>query len=299
MKKNKKSSSILMILICLMLLYLINSELITKHILVYTKLFIEKLFPASFLFFTFSTLLIEYNIIPKLSLLFKVNGANFYVIAMSLISGFPSGSKYTKELLEKNLITNQNANYLIRFTHFPNPIFILGPVAALFPTKKTVYIILISIILSNFLIAVLTKPKETEKIELTIKNPQPFSKILPTAILSSFKTLLTIYGISVFFYLIITLINHYITFSINNYILLNGIFDLTNGIFLTSLINSPTTRCLFIISFISFGSISIHMQTKSIIADTNIKYKNFFIGRLIGTILSIYIFLLLSYILHI
>ena len=65
MKKNKKSNVILIILICLMILYIINSTLITKHILIYTKLFLEKLFPASFLFFIFSSLLIEYNIIEK------------------------------------------------------------------------------------------------------------------------------------------------------------------------------------------------------------------------------------------
>lgn len=296
MKKFKKSNNILITLICLMSLYLINSNLITKQILIYTKLFIEKLFPASFLYFTFSTLLIEYNIIPKLSKLLKTNGANFYVITMSMISGFPSGSKYTKELLDKNLISKKNANYLIRFTHFPNPIFVLGPVAALFNNKKNVYIILLSIILANFLIAIVTKEKEKEKLEIKNKNPEPFAKILPTAIISSFKTLLIIYGISIFFYLIITLINHYITFSLNNYILLNGIFDLTNGVFLTSLIKNTTIRSLFILFFISFGSISVHMQTKSIIADTKIKYKNFFIGRIIGTILSICIFLLLSYI---
>lgn len=296
MKKNKKSNYILILLICLMTLYLINSNLITKHILIYTKLFIEKLFPASFLYFTFSTLLIEYNIIPKLSKLLKTNGANFYIITMSMISGFPSGSKYTKELLEKGLISKTNANYLIRFTHFPNPIFILGPVQTLFNNKKTIYFIFFSIILSNFLIAILTKEKEKEKIEIKTKNPNSFSKILPTAIICAFKTLLIIYGISIFFYLIITLINHYITFSLYNYVLLNGIFDLTNGIFLTSLIKNTIIRSLLIIFFISFGSLSVHMQTKSIIADTKIKYKNFFIGRMIGTTLSICIFLLLSYI---
>ena len=151
MKKNKKSNIILISLICLMILYVINASLITKHILQYTKLFIEKLFPASFLFFTFSTLLIEYNIIEKISNTLKINGANFYVIAMSLISGFPSGSKYTKELLDKNLITEKNANYLIKFTHFPNPLFILGPVSLLFPSKEYTWKILSCIILANFI----------------------------------------------------------------------------------------------------------------------------------------------------
>lgn len=292
MKKNKKSNVILIILICLMILYIINSTLITKHILIYTKLFLEKLFPASFLFFTFSSLLIEYNIIEKISKTLKINGANFYVVAMSLISGFPSGSKYTKDLLEKNLITEKSANYLIKFTHFPNPIFILGPVSLLFPNKTYALKILVCIIIANFIIAITTYQKEKSTLPLQRKENISFAKTLPKAVISSIKTIIIIYGTSVFFYLIITIINHYIKLPIKEYILMNGFFDLTNGTFLTSLITNPTTRALYIIFFFCFGGISVHMQTKSIIADTKIKYKNFLIARIFQTIIASILFLL-------
>ena len=87
------------------------------------------------------------------------------------------------------------------------------------------------------------------------------------------------------------LINHYLKTPLIIYILLNGIFDLTNGIFLTSLINNETIKGIIVIFFFTFGGISVHMQTKSIIADTKIKYKNFLIGRLMQSILAIIIFL--------
>lgn len=298
MKKNKKSNLTLIVLCCLMILYLINSTFITKHILIYTKLFIEKLFPASFLFFTFSTLLIEYQGIEKISSLLKINSASSFCFLMSLISGFPSGSKYTKELLEKKLITEDKANYLVQFTHFPNPIFILGPVSLLFPNKKYGRMILFSIIISNLIIAVVKRTKENSYLPQSKKETPTLSKILPKAISSSIKTLILIYGTSIFFYLIITIINYYIHLPLKEYILLNGLFDLTNGIFLTSLITNPTIRGIYIIFFISFGGISVHMQTKSILTDTPIKYKSFFQGRIIGTILSLTIFLLLNHIFH-
>ena len=293
MKKNKKSNIILIFLICLMILYIINSSLITKHILQYTKLFIEKLFPASFLFFTFSTLLIEYNIIEKISSTLKINGANFYIITMSLISGFPSGSKYTKELLDKNLITEKNANYLIKFTHFPNPIFILGPVSLLFPNKKYTWKILSCIILANFIIAYINRPKEKNHLPIKKNETISFSKALPKAIISSCKTLIVIYGTSIFFYLIITVINHYIKLPLKEYVLINGIFDLTNGTFLTSLISNNTLRSIYIIFFFCFGGISVHMQTKSIISDTKIQYKNFLIGRILQTMIACLLFLII------
>ena len=291
MKKIKKTNVYLVILLCLTILYLKNSSFVTEQILSYTKLFIEKLFPASFLFFTLSSLLIEYNIIPFLTKFFHHSGAIFYVVTMSLISGFPSGSKYTKELLEKNMITENTANYLIRFTHFPNPVFILGPVSLLFPSKKYSYTILLSIIIANFIISFFHKPPKEEKLPLPINQSPSFAKELPKAITNSIKTILLIYGTSIFFYLIVTILNHYIKFSILNYVLINGIFDLTNGIFLTSLIINPVQRALIVIFFVSLGGISVHMQTKSIIADTNIKYKYFFIGRILQTIFASFVFL--------
>lgn len=293
MKKNNQSNFIITVLICLTILYLLNSSLITKQILIYTKLFIEKLFPSSFLFFTLSTLLIEFHVVEKLNKLLKKDSASLYIVIMSLISGFPSGSKYIKELLEKNLITKTTANYLIKFTHFPNPIFILGPVSLLFPKRKYGIIILASIILSNFLIALINKPQEKSLLPITNKEIKPFAKILPLSILSSLKTITIIYGTSLFFYLISIMINHYLKLKPLGYIIINGIFDLTNGIFSTSLISNQNLKAILIILFISFGSISIHMQTKSIISDTKIHYKNFLLGRIYQTILAITIFSLL------
>ena len=180
---------------------------------------------------------------------------------------------------------------MIKFTHFPNPIFILGPVSLLFSKKIYTYKILISIVLANLIIALFTNPKQTEEIKLIHKNKQNFPQILTKAILSSLKTIILIYGTSIFLYLIITIINHYLKMPLIIYILLNGIFDLTNGVFLTSLISNENIKGIIIIFFFAFGGISVHMQTKSIIADTKIKYKNFLIGRLLQVILSITIFL--------
>lgn len=291
MKKNTTPNIILVVLICLTILYLSNSILITKQILIYTKLFIEKLFPSSFLFLTLSTLLIEYNAIEILTKLLHKNGAVLYVTLMSIISGFPSGSIYTTELLKKEIINEKTANYLIKFTHFPNPVFILGPVSLLFPNKSYTYKILLSIALANIIIALFTNPREKQTIKYSQKTPINFSKTLSKATLSSLKTIILIYGSSLFLYLIITIINHFYKFPLITYILLNGLFDLTNGIFLTSLITNPITKSIIIIFFFCFGGISVHIQTKSIIADTKIKYKNFLKGRLLQILIAITIFL--------
>ena len=289
MKKFSKSFLKLNILIILLILYLFNSTLVITSILNYTNLFITKLMPVVFIIYVFSSLLIDQGIINYLSIIFKNKATIIYVILISLIGGFPSGAKTTKEVLTKNYIDIDTANYLIRFTHFSNPLFILGSLKSLFNNNYPI-LILISLITSNFIIAFIYK-KRTNTLELLTTKEIPFSKSLSNSIINSLKILINIYGTSIFFILILEIINHYFKLPIIYYVLISGIFDLTKGSFSTSLISNNIVRAILIIIFNSLGSIPIHIQTKSIISDTEISYKNFFISRIMQLSISIVIFL--------
>ncbi|MCI8568583.1 MAG: hypothetical protein HFJ11_01215 [Bacilli bacterium] len=294
MKKTYKSILILVTLITLLILYLINSNIIVNAIIDYSILFLTKLFPVSLLFFIFSTLLIDYGLIELIQYYLKINTSSLYVLLISAISGFPSGAKYTKELLEKNLIDENTANKIIMFSHFPNPLFILGSVYLVLKDKEICLKLLLAIIISNIIIYIFSKDKKSTKNNIKkLKVPSNFSNVLSKAVTNAFNTLLLIYGTSLFFYLVATIITKYITLNTNCFIILNGFFDLTKGVFSTTLLNNLTLRAIYILIFISFGGLSIHMQVKSIITDTSIKYKYFFIGRIIGTILALIIFILI------
>lgn len=286
MKKTYKTITILVNLIILLIIYFINSKYIIKCFLEYNELFYTKLFPSTFIFYTFSTLLIEYKILDVI----PININSIYIYLLSFISGFPSGAKYTKELLDNNYISKEEANNLILFSHFPNPLFLIGSVSIIL-NKNICIKILISIILSNFIILLFSKKYKKNKNKVTY--PNNFSKVLKTSIYKSIKTIILIYGTSIFFYLISCIITKYIHINPYLYILISGIFDLTKGIFSTTIINNILIKSIFILIFISFGSISIHIQIKSILEDTSL-YKSFIKGRIIGTILSIIIFLLIS-----
>ena len=286
MKKTYKTIILLVSLITLLVTFFINSKYIIKCFLEYNELFYTKLFPVSFIFFTFSTLLIEYKALD----IIPININSIYIYLLSLISGFPSGAKYTKELLENNNITKEEASNLLLFSHFPNPLFVLGSINTIL-NRNICIKILFSIILSNFIILLFTKKYKKEKKKII--HPNNFSYILKKSIYQSIKTIILIYGTSIFFYLISSIITKYFSFNPYFYVFISGIFDLTKGVFSTTIINNSIIRSLFILLFISFGSISIHMQVKSILEDTSL-YKSFIKGRIIGTILASLIFLLIS-----
>lgn len=293
MKKIKKSILILVTLLLFLLLSLINAPSIIHSILEYSKLFLTKLFPVSFLFFIISNLLINYGLVEIIESFFHINMSQFYVLLISGISGFPSGAKCIKDLVEKNIITLEEANKMIKFSHFPNPLFIFGTISTILKDNTLTQKLYLAIILSNILIFITQKYKNSNT-SIDIPYPENFSLVLTKAINSSFQTILLIYGTSLFFFLISTLIIMYIPISSYGYVLINGLFDLTKGVFATTIIQNKIIQAYFILFFIQFGGISIHMQTKGILSNSQISYLSFVTGRIISTIISfilLYLFL--------
>ena len=211
-----------------------------------------------------------------------------YILLISLISGFPSGPKTIKKLKEQNYISEEESNKLIKYTHFPNPIFVFSTISLI---TKNIKIIYISIIISNLIILINNKPQSTNKLP-NIKE-KDFTSVLSNSIINTLKIIILIYGTSIFFYLISVILIKYLNTK-KLYILINILFDLTKGIQTTSLINNQTLKDLIIILLLTISPLNINIQIKSILSDTNIKYINFIKGRVTSCILTSIIYFLLK-----
>ena len=286
MIKNIKRHLTLTLIFTLLILYIKDSNLIINEFLSYTNIFITKLFPSVFIIYILSDLLINYGIIKLLKKITKYP-TTIYILLISLISGFPSGPKTIKDLNNKEFISEEESNKLIKFTHFPNPIFLFSTISLI---TKNISIIYISIILSNLIILIINKPKSNNKLP-NIKE-QDFTTTLSNSIIKTLKIIILIYGTSIFFYLISVIILKYIN-NKDLYILINILFDLTKGITTTSLINNQTLKDLVIILLLTISPLNINIQIKSILSDTNIKYINFIKGRIISSILTIILYFLI------
>ena len=291
----KKINSNIIILVTLFLFFgisLFNTKEIVTNILDYTKLFMTKLFPSSFLFFILSSLLMEYHFIYYFQKILRLKSSYLYFFLISLVSGFPSGAFYLKEGFEKETIEKETAEKIIQYTHFPNPLFIFSTVSQIIKNNSLTLLLYFSIIMSNFILLLILSRKEKNSHIYQRTYPKDFSTALSKAILKTTKVLIIIYGTSLFFYLISINISNIFKYYPYPYIAISGFFDLTNGVVKTSLLTSSFSRALFILIFLSFGGLSIHMQVKSILSDTPISYKKFIQGRILGTILSLLIFLI-------
>lgn len=297
--KNKLNTFLLsLILMTLFIMTIIYSQEIYNSVIFSISIWKDKLLPSLLPFLMLSNLLIEYNSINILNILFKKPIEKIFhlskeassIIFISLFSGFPSSSIYIKDYLEKNIITKEEANHLITFTHFSNPSFVITTIGILLlNNKKLGYYILICHIISNIIIGIFFRNKKISKKEIKINEEysnKKFIKILTNSIKNSFITLVNILGIITFFLMIITILKNIIHTDNIFFKLITSTIELTNGIkIITDLTIPLKLKCSLIGSLLSFGGISIHFQVKSIIEGTSISYKKFLIARIIHSIL--------------
>ena len=166
MRKISVSILIMSLLIFITSQLLVYSKDILNAVLFSLDIWQKSIFPSLFPFFVLSTILVEYGFVefvgelfkPIINYVFKCKGECAFILIMSLISGFPSSAKYTKELYNQGKITKEEASKILMFTHFSNPLFILGTVSLTFLNNKEVGLfVLIFHYLTNFIIGLLVR----------------------------------------------------------------------------------------------------------------------------------------------
>ncbi len=308
MKKRTFSLWILCLLLTTFILMITYSEEVIQSVGFSISIWKDNLFPTLFPFFVLSNLLIEYGFVDFLGILFGkwmpklfgLKGECGFVLFTSLISGFPSGAKYTTRLVEEQILTKEEGEHLLTFTHFSNPLFILGFIgSSLLHHPAVAFLILFCHVISNLIIGICGKKEEPNNhkrnwnLFFQRKNPK-FGKALSKSIRDSLSTVFFLLGTITCFLVLTTLIKQLLPLSENVRFLLSGILEMTQGIQYVSMSSfSEFTKCIFILGFLSFGGFSVHMQVLSIITEQNLRYFPYFWARIIQTILSILLFSLL------
>lgn len=304
----KKYTNLLVIIITLFFLVelFINKNLVFNTISFSLDIWVNNLIPSLFPMFILSDILITYNFvkyIPKwfiniFSYLFNIKKECTLVFFLSMLSGFPTNAKNIKKLYDMNIINGREASHMLMFTHFSNPLFILGTLSIFFlNNKKLGIIILLSHYLSNFIIGVIVR-KLNNISNNTVNEKEKklyFGPIFVNAIKSSIDTLLLILGTLTCFLIISSIIINRFDLNSYNSLLIKSILEITMGLKELSLFSfSNLTKVILSSCILSFGGLSVHMQVISQLIDTDISYKSFFIGR----ILQVFISLILSYFIY-
>ncbi len=305
MNKLKKIFTIILLFLFIFLLFRYNF-ILNKSVVDSTTLWLTKVFPSLFIMFILNDIIINTNLLeplnkiinPFFNKLFKTSGNSSEAFILSLFSGTPSSAFIIKEMLNNNTITLNDANKLISFTYFSNPLFLYNILSLSFNKYITFKIIIIHY-LTNIIIGLLMRNKYPENNYLTPSLDNTSANILlilPSAITKSLNTLFMILGTITFYMIITNLLTTLINFSSLFQIIIKGLFEITQALnILPSYSSISIIKEIIALALISFGGLSIHTQVLSIINDTKISYKKFFIGRLLHVLFSTTTYLFVFY----
>ncbi len=302
MKNKIKNFTIMIVIFTILVFCILNNDYIKNNMLVTMENYYKYLLPSLIMFILLGELLTNYGFIELLNILFnpllrlfKISSNQLYILIMSILCGCPSNAKYTVDLYKKNYISFKEANKILIYSYFSNIIYMITILYSLLNNTKYILFIFISHYCSNIILLFIFKEKKTYIKRYDLKNilseKKDFTYILLNSIKNTLKICLNTLIIICFFSIIVSIIK----ITIGDNILLIGLIEITNGMYELNNISNELIKAIFILIFLSFGGISIHFQIKSVLKDTNIKYINFLVGRILQSILSIFIFIFLIY----
>lgn len=268
-------------------------------------LFLNAIFPSLFPFlivcellsytFVFSFLSTKFG--PIMNSVFNVSSIGAYPFVLGLFSGYPVGARIVSSLRQENKISKSDGEKLLVFTNNAGPIFIMGTIGVgMYGSSKIGFLLYFVHIFSSITIGIvfgkLYRNMYRDFASDTYMELSSFGEIVSNSIRKAFYTLSTVCGFVILFSLVISMIqvsgilNFINNIWIQNFIL--GLIEITSGIHLISGIASSNLllKLLFTSFLLGTGGISVLLQVWSVIADSDLSIKPYFIAKILNGVLS-------------
>ena len=318
-KNNKIFKNIELLLLSLSTIFVLivilsNPKRYNTSVLQGLTMFLTCVLPGLFPFMFFTKLLSSFGLIEKLSsrlekptrLLFNTSPISSYVLLISAISGYPVGAKLISDLYLSNSISQSDAKKMCSFCTTSGPLFVIGTVGAVMVGNITVGIVIyISHILASVMcgITLRGKSQQSQKISSVVPLHRP-DNLLSKTMLDTVQNILLVGGYITIFFLISdiifdTKIATVVAYPLEKFLSLFGISGLSNGIVggllevtrgckILSAFTGIWPIC-FAASLISFGGLSITIQSMAYLSRCKIKARYFVFVKCVHAIFTFFI----------
>ncbi len=252
--------------------------------------------PAVLPFMIISALLINTGLIEKICFplskpfvrIYKTSLYSSYVFFISILSGYPVGSKMIADLYEQDKISQTDAFRMSSFCSNSGPMFIVGSVGVGMLMSATAgYIILLSHIISALLNGLLYRNMKASNKNhgVTIKNASFLS--FGDIIENSCRSILNVGTIIMFFFIVIEFVSVFVSFLPTNIqSIIFGIIEITKGAKSISSCYKIKMATTLSSAVISFGGLSTAMQSISILKRVKMPLSIFVLQKLSHSIFA-------------
>lgn len=269
-------------------------------------LFVNNVFPSLFPFFILTRILsilgvgeVLSKVVAKpVSKLFGTSAVGGYIFIVSLLSGYPVGAKMVSEYVKSGEITFVESKRIIAFTSTSGPLFIIGTVGVeMMGDVKLGYVVLLSHIAGAFLNGLLYRGRDNSLV--SIDSEVVSDSFFNDALTSSVRAILQV-GASIIFLnvLIVALQDLKVIDFFSNVIfrflgdakqseaIAIGSIEITKGLKIFSTLENKKDIIVPIATIISFGGVSVMVQSMSFLKSIGIKASYYLLTKTSQAILT-------------
>ncbi len=299
------------------IIIIINPSIYAKSCLNAISVWAFKVLPLMFPFFVLTKLIANLNQ-PKdnfmdkfFNKVYHTPNGSFLTFFLSVLSGYPMGAKLICSLFENKHISNEDAKRMLSFCSISGPMFMIGTVGVsmLFSYKAGI-IILISNIISSLLNGLIYRGKATLNKNNLVYSSNKKQISLSDCVYDSLVSILMVGSYIVLSFIIIDILQNlniisFVSnsicwvFNCNNHAyvvqsILKGFIEITRGIYDLSLIDiSLKVKTIVSSVVISFGGLSIMLQSLSFLNTIKLPVKTLFLQKITQALICLIVSILL------
>ncbi len=280
----------------LIILFVLNINIVLISTKEASILFFNKVFISIFPFIILSDILIyfNYHIFLKntigkfISKLFDIDPNTSIIFILSMLTSAPTNAVIIKDMLDNNEIDLKTANKIINYTYFPSISFVVGVIGvSLYKSLKIGLILWLCCLIYNVLIGIYLRKEKYIKInDINNTNKEDFFSMLKKSFYKGINTSIIILSNLIVFTIIINILKEYVNINPIIMSLISGTFEMTSGIIDISKLNiNVFYRLIMTLFILTFSSLSIIFQSKSILSEYKINIKKTLIIKLVFSII--------------
>lgn len=278
------------------------------------ELWINNVLPTLFPMFVISRILLESGASEKLSRrlrrpmtrIFKTGKNAPFAYLMSLLSGYPAGTKNVCDMYRKKLVNKRDAFVLLCLCSNPSAVFLIASVGGVFfKSNYAGILLLISTYLSCFfsgLAAALLFSPENDVPDLSARKKYPPAAVVFTAsVTDAFGAILNVGAFIIFFNVLVSAAGKiFVLLGMSEQSFSNGVFtsaaEMAAGAKMLGAYfgAKPALSLIFCSGLMAFGGLCIFFQSLSFISATDLDADKYFLFKLFQGALSA----LITYILY-
>lgn len=292
-----------------MLIFVVFSDKYILSVKTGLELYAICVLPALFPFFFFSKILTELNLgydlgvaLKKpLKAMYNAPSLSGYIMIISMLCGYPLGAKLIADCYSNNLIDGNDAKAISSFTSTSGPLFVVGTVGiAMLGSKKAGFVILISHYMATLLNGLIYKRKCLSKDKMPQAPIIHYDKILSESMLSAIKSILIVGGyVAIFNMILDVFLDIKLIYLLSNIFANLGVDSRLSTAFFAALIEitkgsllfancgfSPKTVLPLMAFCISFGGVSVTMQSLTFLSKCKISPAYYLLTKFTQGILA-------------